>query len=98
MLVANQQTIELGSLQISQPHKFSYILKNTSDSKTVKIKKLTVGCGSCTQASTTKTEVSPGESAKIEVVFTPNSTGLQSKTITVWTDGGEIALSFKAKV
>lgn len=101
MLVANQQEINLGNVQLNKSHNFKFVLKNTSD-KEIKINKIVVGCNSCTIASMNSNTVAPGQSADLNVVFTPNSTGLNSKSITVFhtVNGSPVnySLKFKAQV
>lgn len=102
MLLANQQLLSLGKLKTGFPHKFKFVLSNKSTDKTDNITNITVGCGSCTQASCDKTEVAPGESTDINVVFTPSSTGVQLKSVTVqYKEGsntGSLTLKFSAEV
>lgn len=83
MLEANQPEMQLGTLQYGVPYPFQYTVKNTSDSAEINIVKLVVGCGSCTKASMQMSKLKPGEEAKIDVIFTPGSTGLQNKNISV---------------
>jgi hypothetical protein len=83
MLEANQPELQLGTLQYGVAYPFEYTIKNTSDSADINIVKLVVGCGSCTKAEMQVNKLKPGEQAKINVVFTPGSTGLQNKNISV---------------
>lgn len=98
MLVANQQMITLGKIRKGSPMRFKFTVTNTSDIS-VHIQNLSVGCGSCTQASTEKTLVEPNGKTDINVVFTPNSTGGQIKSVTVNTkEFGNIILKFSSEV
>lgn len=82
MLSVNQQTISLGKLTNGKPYNFHYVVTNSSNEQLV-IKQITVGCGSCTQASIDKYTLAPGEVTYLRVVFTPNSSGLQMKTVSI---------------
>jgi len=102
MLIANQQEIYLGDLKFGSPYSFKFIVKNAS-SQPIKINKLVVGCGSCTTAATTKSNLLPGETSNIDVTFTPGSTGAQSKNVSVDYSEGDahmpaLILKFRAQV
>jgi hypothetical protein len=97
MLTTNQPLISLGRIKIGIPNNFKFRLTNT-DSKPVVIESITVGCGSCTQASTDKVLVESSGTTNINVTFTPNSTGSQLKSITVHYKGGKLSLKFSAEV
>jgi hypothetical protein len=103
MLVANQPEMQLGTLQFGAPHSFKYVLTNNSDTANINIVKLVVGCGSCTTAKMDKNTLAPHESADVDVVFTPGSTGLQNKNISIaYNMSGNVMpaliLKFKATV
>lgn len=98
MLVVDNQEKDLGKLPFGKPYKFKYTLTNNSTSS-VKITKLVKGCGSCTEASIDTRDISPSNSAILNVQFTPGSTGLNKKTIQVlYNDTENLTLSFKAFV
>lgn len=82
MLVANQQNINLGTIQQGKPYSFRYEITNTSNDK-LAITNIVVGCGSCTTASSPVSELEPGAKTDVNVIFTPASTGLQVKKITI---------------
>lgn len=99
MLVSNQQLINLGKLKIGHPYRFNYIVRNTSPTDLLKINRLSVGCGSCTQASMDKSLLAAGEEAIVNVAFTPNSTGLNSKSVTIDYDNKhQLKLRFTGEV
>lgn len=97
MFTVNQQEINLGSLKLSVPHSFKYILKNTGD-KPLRIKQITLGCNACTTASMSKSLLQAGESADLNAIFTPGSKGLALKSITVQSEENTLELKFRAKV
>lgn len=101
MLSVNQQTIPLGKVIMHKPYTFQYILKNEG-SEQVKIETLSVGCGKCTKASTPNPLVDKNQTAVINVVFTPDSTGIQKKAVNVhYRKGGKrssLLLNFTAEV
>lgn len=97
MLVANQQSINLGKLKFGMPYNFTYTITNTGSNPVV-IDKLSVGCSSCTKAHTDTAAISPGNSTIIHVTFTPGSTGMQSKNIVVNYGSDTLRLDFKAEV
>ena len=97
MLKTNQQKINLGSLKFGVPHAFSYEISNPT-ANTITINKLVMGCNSCTKADIENHILPPGSTTKINVIFTPGSTGLQSKHIDVMYNGTSLSLKFTAKV
>lgn len=97
MLTTNQQTINLGRIQLGQPTRFFFTLAN-SGPKSTSISNITVGCGSCTQASTQKSVIEPQGTTQIDVVFTPNSTGVNMKSVYVHHNTGKLQLKFTAEV
>lgn len=98
MLVANQQNINLGKIEQGKPHSFVYEITNTSNDR-LAITNIVVGCGSCTTASSPVNELGPGEKTNVNVVFTPASTGLQLKKITVnYGIHQDLELGFTAQV
>ena len=97
MLRVNQQMIDLGKIPNGTPKSFKYTLTNTH-TKPVNVTSLRVGCGSCTTASVDNSVIQPGESATVNVTFTPNSSGTQIKSVTVNTTDGNLTLKFSAEV
>lgn len=102
MLVANNEEINLGNLPFGRGFNFKYVITNSGD-KVINLKTITVGCGSCTKAYANKNVLAAGESGEIFVTFTPGSTGIQTKQITVTYTFGDIkptnlVLKFKAMV
>jgi hypothetical protein len=82
MLVTNQQTIALGKVRKDVPHKFKYTIRNNGPASAT-IKNITVGCGSCTQASMDKNVLEVEGTAEVHVIFTPTSTGNQLKGLNI---------------
>ncbi len=100
MLNVDQPIINLGTLKLEEPHIFQYTVTNMSN-KPVKIKGLSVGCGSCTVAYMSKHIINPNDSDIIHVTFTPNSTGLNHKNVTLSyfeSEEESTKMSFKAEV
>jgi hypothetical protein len=97
MLQANQPLITLGKLKKNTPHNFKFVLNNTSD-KPITIENISVGCGSCTQASCSNILVEPSRTTDVNVIFTPNSGGQQLKRVTVTYTGGKVDLKFSAEI
>jgi len=97
MLVAKNQEINLGNLKYGVPHKFSFILTNEG-STDILINSVQVGCSSCTTASLTSSKIKPKEETKVNVVFTPGSTGINNKSISVLYNKSVLKLKFKAVV
>lgn len=97
MLQTNQQKKDLGSLKFGQPYTFFYEITNPT-STPVTVTKLVMGCNSCTKAFIENNIIPPNSSTKINVTFTPGSTGLQSKYIDVLYSGQSLSLKFTAKV
>ena len=96
MLVAVNTVKDLGKIKKGSPYSFQFILKNDGQSS-VLIDRISVGCGSCTKASTSKVNVNPGETSSIDVVFTPGSTGTQQKFVNVqWNGDNLLQLTFTA--
>lgn len=72
---------ELGQLPISKAHKFTIDI--TADEQPVDITSIGAGCSSCTTVSTPKTKLAVGETATLNVIFTPDTAGFQTKMIHV---------------
>jgi len=98
MLTTNVLTKDLGRLKYGRPTTFNFQVKNEGP-RTLKIDKLTVGCGSCTKARILKTSIAPDEEVLIEATFTPGSIGPQTKHITIRYDNDQVLqLQFTADV
>ena len=91
---------DLGELDYDTEIKTSFHFKNTS-SELINIKKVKADCR-CTDASTSKTKIYPGESGTIEVTFrSSNRSGPENHKIAVFTDAPEqevVSLSISAAV
>lgn len=103
MLTVNQREIDLGLLRFGKTYNFKYVITNEHD-KPVIINKVRSGCSSCTKAECNRRILAPAESADINVEFTPGSTGIQVKQVSVahMTQDHrvepDLVLKFKAKV
>lgn len=98
MLTTKEPSKDLGKLKFGRATTFVFLITNSGPTP-IKIDKLVVGCGSCTKAQITKTNIEPNEEVPINVTFTPGSTGQQTKHITVRYDETEVLkLSFTAEV
>lgn len=101
MLITNQPEQDLGELKFGIAHNFKYVIQNI-DGYSVDVTGISLGCTSCTTASVSKNIISPGEKADVNVVFTPGSTGINIKTLTIkYNINGSsenLPLKFKAKV
>ena len=96
MLQSKELIKDLGSIKFGKPHIFTFTVKATTPCE---ITKLVVGCGSCTKATINKTKLQPEENIDINVIFTPGSTGKQTKHITVRYDADSVLkLEFTADV
>lgn len=100
MLIADEQTKDLGTIPFGKPKVFTYTLTNNQG--TAKLLRIAKSCNSCTTAVFDKSQLASGETVTVTVTFTPGSTGFNAKTITlIYTDNGKpsnIGLQFKAKV
>lgn len=83
MLTSINPIKNLGTLEFGKTHKFTFPIKNESN-KTLEIKKIVVGCTSCTNASLPYPILKSGESRNVDVEFTPGSTGLQNKSLSLF--------------
>ena len=96
MLVAVDTVKDLGKVKKGKAYPFQFTLKNNSET-TITIDRISVGCGSCTKASTSKVSIGPGDTSKIDVIFTPGSTGTQQKFVNVqWNRDNLLKLTFTA--
>ena len=82
MLQAVSNEFSLGSVPLNAVRNFKYTVINTSD-KLITINKLTVSCGTCTKASMDTAQIPPNGKADVNVIYTPNSTGLNRKRISI---------------
>ena len=74
-----------------------YAFKNPAK-KTVHILGVTTSCG-CTEATPSASQIAPGESGAVDVVFTIGQrTGLQKKEITIRTDESETPVTLELNV
>lgn len=98
MLTTNEPVKELGKLKFGKPYTFDFKLKNDSE-KPILVDKVIVGCGSCTTATLSGNLIQPGTEATLRAIFTPGTTGKQSKYINVKYDSGAVLkLEFTAHV
>lgn len=101
MLTPDQQDKDLGTLKFGSPYIFTYNLTNASD-KPANIVKLSVGCSSCTTVRIDKQTINPGERGVLTATFTPGSTGINLKNISLaYNINGipmNLVLKFKANV
>lgn len=97
LTLLSQQKMNLGSLKYGQPHSFFYEVKNNTD-KNIVIHKLITGCNSCTKVIMNKAILNPGDKARIDVIFTPGSTGINIKSVDVSYDDTILPLKFTANV
>lgn len=98
MLEAKIQQIDLGNLKYGVPHEFTFDLKNTGKSDVV-VERLVLGCNACTTARMLAKVIKPGDEAKVEVTFTPGSTGNNNKSVSVvYNKDTVLKLKFKALV
>lgn len=98
MLTSLQPTQALGRLKYGRPHGFLFQLRNQG-SNPLEIRKVAVGCTSCTKATIKKTHLGPQEETEVSVVFTPGSTGPQTKSISVlYNADSSLKLEFTADV
>lgn len=89
MLVIDEKTKNLGTIKYGVPQSFTYKVTNGYH-EPVKIQKLIIGCTSCTKAQIDKWDLEREDTATISAVFTPGSTGLQNKKITLLYTVGDI--------
>ncbi len=82
MLVSTVENVDLGTVKLGQPYRFKYKLINNGD-KVVKIENVVLGCGSCTEVEPIMPYIGVGGSTDVQVTFTPNSTGINNKRISV---------------
>lgn len=96
MLITNEPIKDIGRVKFGQVHTFDFHVTNTGD-KVIRIKKLQVGCSSCTVAKIKKPLIGPGETAVINVEFTPGTISKQRKHIDVLYDDTSLKLEFRGE-
>lgn len=97
MLTAKEQEIDLGTLPFGKPKVFSYELTNKGTEQ-VHVTKISVGCHACTKAEMPNPVVKPGETALLNVIFTPGSTGINKKAVSLQYGKTVLKLKFKSIV
>lgn len=101
MLKIDQQVKDLGAVKFGSTIKFQYEVTNKYPVDVV-LDAITPGCASCTKVTVRDRNLKVGQSTFIDVAFTPGSTGVQKKTISIsYTTAdirntGDILLTFKA--
>ena len=96
MLVAVDTVKDLGKVKKGSPYSFQFALRNNGQNEVI-IDRISVGCGFCTKASTSKVKLGPGDTSNIDVIFTPGSTGTQQKFVNVqWNRDNLLKLTFTA--
>lgn len=90
--------MDLGQIPFGQPHSFNFVIKNSANAP-ITIKKLVVGCMSCTKATTPATIVPAGQYMSVNVVYTPGTLGPSHKRVSVlYGEDKELKLEFRADV
>ena len=97
MLVAKKQEIDLGTLPFGKPHSFNFEVTNTGK-EDITITKVVLGCSACTQADIENHFLKPKDSTNVKVIFTPGSTGINNKSISLGYGSTVLKLKFKAIV
>lgn len=98
MLTSTQPITQLGSIKYGKAKRFTIPVRNEGP-RSIQIDKLVVGCGSCTKATLLKNTIDTEEEVLMNVVFTPGTTGQQTKTITIRYDNDQVLeLQFTAEV
>ncbi len=93
-LKLSKNTIDLGQVKNKQPKSFSVQLINDGNID-IPITEIKLGCNSCTQASVNTKVVKAHSSEPLNIVFTPKSTGINRKTVTI---NNAVILTFTAQV
>lgn len=96
MLELSTNNFAFGQIRINNPVSVTVQLINNTD-KDIEISSIKRGCGSCTQAFMENgvTKVKAHSKEPLKVVFTPNSTGINRKSVTI---NGSLIFSFNAVV
>lgn len=74
--------IRLGEVKLNYPTVFNVIVTNRG-SEDIKIYEIFAGCQSCTTVSITKPLVGANDNTNVNIVFTPKTTGVHDKTVTL---------------
>lgn len=98
VLTVDKQEHDFGTVKKGNAHQTEFTVTNTGTSDLV-IVDAHASCG-CTVPEFPREPLKPGTSAKIKVVFTPTSVGMQHKSVTVKanTETGNTLLNIKANV
>lgn len=94
MLKFSENNKDLGKLRMGQPKAFTVQVVNPT-ANDLPITTIKRGCGKCTQARMEVDKVKAYSSAPLHIVFTPDSTGLNIKSVTI---NGNMIFTFKAQV
>lgn len=86
MLTLKETEKSLGDLRLGETKLFTVEVNADVDTP---VNSLEVGCGSCTKARLIGNPVKQNVPSVLEVEFTPNSTGLNKKTIVLSYDSGK---------
>lgn len=97
-LTWKSEILDLGEIPQGTPRSIDFEFKNTGD-KAVVITKVQASCG-CTATEYTKTQIQPGETAKVTATYNAAAKGPFTKNVTVTTSAEETpkVLSFKGTV
>lgn len=98
VIAFDKDTHDFGSLKKGDKGEYEFTISNQGDGDLVIID-AKASCG-CTVPEKPAEPIKPGESAKMKVVFSANTPGLQSKTVTITanTPEGQHYLNIKANV
>lgn len=82
MLKLSENQRDLGKIRIRQPKPFTINIVNPTDHD-IEITEIRRGCGKCTQARVETNTVKANSSIPLYITFTPDSTGINRKSITI---------------
>lgn len=94
MLTLSENQRDLGKIRINQPKSFTVSIINPTDHD-IQITEVRRGCGKCTQARIDTTTVMANSSIPLHITFTPDSTGINRKSITI---NRQLVFTFVANV
>jgi hypothetical protein len=94
MLTLSEYQRDLGKIRIHQPKSFTINIINPTDHD-IEITEIRRGCGKCTQARVDSTIVKANSFVPLHVTFTPDSTGINRKSISI---NKQSVLTFTANV